>query len=93
MDDLHQLAVADDIGVIIHAEHAFVDQPFPTHTGCADAHRTETAGSEGFIRPNCAARDIAFVIRHVHRRRRMDHAVFEGQVLGLERLKKRVGHV
>ena len=93
MDDFNQFSVADDISVIINTQHALVDQPVPTHVGRANAHSAETASCQRLIGAHRLTSDIALVIRHVHRCRRVDHAVLEGQIFGFEWFKKGIIHV
>ena len=50
------------------------------------------AGRQRFVSSDRTPRDIPLVIRHIHCRRCVNHAVFEGEVFGLEGLKKRIDH-
>ena len=93
VDHMDQLAVADDVGVIIDPEHPLVDQAIPAHAGRTDTDRTEAALGKGFVSADRPFGDIATIIGHVHRGGRMNDAVLEGQIARLERLHQGIGHV
>src|SRR5208283_5439368 len=58
------------------------------HTRRANYDSRKSAPGQGAVRRRQATRRIAMRIRHIERRRRVDHAVLEAQTLGLERLEQ-----